>query len=52
MNMNQGLYESESPQGEITGKGFPDHDEFADRRENASNATAKSFVETKLGIGV
>lgn len=38
--MNQALYETESPQGEITGKGFPDHDEFAERRDNATNSRA------------
>jgi len=39
-SMNQALYETESPQGEITGKGFPDHDEFSERRDNATNSRA------------
>lgn len=43
-SMHQGLYETESPQGEITGKGFPDHDEFADRRENANNSAVARTV--------
>ena len=38
--MSQALYETESPQGEITGKGFPDHDEFGERRDNATNSRA------------
>lgn len=38
--MNQALYDSESPQGEITGTGFPDHDEFSERRDNATNSRA------------
>ena len=38
--MNQALHDTESPQGEITGTGFPDHDEFAERRDNATNSRA------------
>lgn len=38
--MSQALYETESPQGEITGKGFPDHDEFSERRDNSTNGNA------------
>lgn len=42
-SMNQALYDTESPQGEITGKGFPDHDEFAERGDNATNGRAISM---------
>ena len=38
--MREGLYLTESPQGEITGIVYPDHDELADRRENAADSRA------------
>lgn len=35
--LTQGLYDSESPQGAIAGKGFADHDEFDTRAANCTN---------------
>ena len=45
--MREGLYLTESPQGEITGIVYPDHDELADRRENA--ASSQSMINSYPG---
>lgn len=43
--LTQGIYDSESPQGAIAGKGFADHDEFDQRAANCTNGhrAARSY---------